>query len=105
MARVDAFHALAGASADYDPLLDRWSRRAVIHIDETRAVEPLERTSEWEAGELPETYPWAVQEPEKPTREILSRTGRRRYGHGRVPGTGTFPKATSPRAVAETAGV
>jgi erythromycin esterase-like protein len=33
---------------------------AVIHIDETRAVEPLERTSEWVAGELPETYPWAV---------------------------------------------
>jgi hypothetical protein len=23
-------------------------------------VEPLEPTSEWEAGELPETYPWAV---------------------------------------------
>jgi erythromycin esterase-like protein len=33
---------------------------AVIHIDESSAVEPLERTSEWEAGELPETYPWAV---------------------------------------------
>jgi hypothetical protein len=33
---------------------------AVIHIDETRAVEPLERTSEWEAGELPETFPWGV---------------------------------------------
>jgi erythromycin esterase-like protein len=33
---------------------------AVIHIDETHAVEPLERTSDWEAGELPETYPWAV---------------------------------------------
>jgi erythromycin esterase-like protein len=32
----------------------------VIHIDLTRAVEPLERTSEWETGELPETYPWAV---------------------------------------------
>jgi erythromycin esterase-like protein len=32
----------------------------VIHLDETRAVDPLERTSEWEAGELPETYPWAV---------------------------------------------
>jgi erythromycin esterase-like protein len=32
----------------------------VIHIDETQAVEPLELTSEWEAGELPETYPWAV---------------------------------------------
>jgi erythromycin esterase-like protein len=33
---------------------------ALIHLDETRAVEPLERTSEWVAGELPETYPWAV---------------------------------------------
>jgi erythromycin esterase-like protein len=33
---------------------------AVIHIDETHAVEPLERTSTWEEGELPETYPWAV---------------------------------------------
>jgi len=30
---------------------------AVIHIDETRAVEPLERTSTWEAGEAPETFP------------------------------------------------
>ena len=33
---------------------------AVIHLDQTRAVEPLERTSQWEAGELPETYPFAV---------------------------------------------
>jgi len=30
---------------------------AIVHIDETRALEPLERTSEWVAGELPETYP------------------------------------------------
>ncbi len=30
---------------------------ALIHIDETRALEPLDRTSGWEAGELPETYP------------------------------------------------
>jgi hypothetical protein len=30
---------------------------AVIHFDETRAVEPLDRTSQWEAGEVPETYP------------------------------------------------
>jgi erythromycin esterase-like protein len=30
---------------------------AVVHIDETRAVEPLERTAGWEAGEAPETYP------------------------------------------------
>jgi erythromycin esterase-like protein len=33
---------------------------AVLHIDETTAVEPLERTSEWDEGELPETYPWGV---------------------------------------------
>jgi len=32
----------------------------VIHMDETRALEPLERTSEWEEGELPATYPWGV---------------------------------------------
>jgi erythromycin esterase-like protein len=33
---------------------------AIIHIDETSAVEPLERTSIWDKGELPETYPFAV---------------------------------------------
>ncbi len=33
---------------------------AVIHFDETRAVEPLERTSAWESGEPPETYPTAL---------------------------------------------
>jgi erythromycin esterase-like protein/predicted phosphoribosyltransferase len=33
---------------------------AVVHIDKTRAVEPLERTALWVAGELPETYPHAV---------------------------------------------
>lgn len=33
---------------------------AVLHYDETRAVEPLERTSEWDDGELPATYPSAV---------------------------------------------
>jgi erythromycin esterase-like protein len=30
---------------------------AVLHFDETRAVEPLERTSTWEKGEVPETFP------------------------------------------------
>ena len=29
----------------------------VLHFDETRATEPLERTSLWEAGEVAETYP------------------------------------------------
>lgn len=33
---------------------------AVIHFDETRAVEPLERTSDWEAGEVFETFPEGV---------------------------------------------
>jgi erythromycin esterase-like protein len=43
------FHARMGAQFD-----------AVIHLDATTAVEPLERASEWEAGELPETYPFGV---------------------------------------------
>lgn len=29
----------------------------ILHYDETRAVEPLERTVEWESGEVDETYP------------------------------------------------
>ena len=33
---------------------------AVIHFDGTHALEPLELNSEWEAGELPEIYPYAV---------------------------------------------
>jgi erythromycin esterase-like protein/predicted phosphoribosyltransferase len=33
---------------------------AMIHVDQTRALEPLERTARWEEGELPETYPFAV---------------------------------------------
>jgi len=33
---------------------------AVIHIDETRAVEPLERTVQWEVGEVMETYPSGI---------------------------------------------
>jgi erythromycin esterase-like protein len=30
---------------------------AMIHVDSTRALEPLEPTSEWVAGQNPETYP------------------------------------------------
>jgi erythromycin esterase-like protein len=51
----------------YRPDTERWSHYfqahlsdqfdAVIHFDNSQAVEPLERTSEWERGELPETYP------------------------------------------------
>jgi erythromycin esterase-like protein len=54
----------------YRPATERWSHYfeaelpeqfdAVVHLDETRALAPLERTSEWDTGELPETYPWAV---------------------------------------------
>ena len=33
---------------------------AVIHFDETRAVEPLERTVQWEEGEVPETFPTGI---------------------------------------------
>jgi erythromycin esterase-like protein/predicted phosphoribosyltransferase len=32
----------------------------VLHIDTTNAVEPLEPTTAWQAGELPETYPWGA---------------------------------------------
>jgi len=40
------FHARLGEQFD-----------AVIHLDHTSAVEPLERASIWDAGEPPETYP------------------------------------------------
>lgn len=33
---------------------------AVLHFDQTRAVEPLERTVEWETGEVPETFPSGI---------------------------------------------
>lgn len=33
---------------------------ALLHFDQTRAVEPLELTSQWERGEAPETYPYGV---------------------------------------------
>lgn len=32
----------------------------VIHLDDTRAVEPLERTAQWEQGEFPETFPSGI---------------------------------------------
>jgi erythromycin esterase-like protein len=32
----------------------------VTHIDDSRALEPLERTAQWERGEVPETFPYAV---------------------------------------------
>jgi erythromycin esterase-like protein len=33
---------------------------AVLHLDRTRAVEPLEPSAEWERSEPPETYPTAL---------------------------------------------
>jgi len=30
---------------------------AVVHLDQTTAVEPLDRTAGWDTGEPPETYP------------------------------------------------
>jgi erythromycin esterase-like protein len=33
---------------------------AVLHFDETRAAEPLERTAEWDAGEVLETFPFGI---------------------------------------------
>jgi erythromycin esterase-like protein len=33
---------------------------ALVHIDHTRAVEPLEPTQAWTLGEPPETYPTAL---------------------------------------------
>ena len=44
--RSHYFHARLPEQFDY-----------VLHFDETRALEPLERTSMWEAGEMAETFP------------------------------------------------
>jgi len=51
----------------YRPETERWSHYfetkldkqfdAVIHVDKTSALAPLERSAEWEKGELPETFP------------------------------------------------
>lgn len=34
--------------------------QSMMHLDETRALEPLERTATWDRGELPETFPTAL---------------------------------------------
>ena len=49
--RSHYFHARLGEQFD-----------AVIHLDHTEAVEPLERTSLWDRGEPPETYPGAFDD-------------------------------------------
>ena len=33
---------------------------SVIHLDHTHALEPLERTSHWDEGEPPETFPSGI---------------------------------------------
>jgi erythromycin esterase-like protein len=33
---------------------------ALVHLDQTHALEPLERTPGWQGGEVPETYPTAL---------------------------------------------
>jgi erythromycin esterase-like protein len=54
----------------YRPETERWSHYfyarlpdqfdAVIHLDDTHALVPLDRSATWERGELPETYPSAL---------------------------------------------
>ena len=54
----------------YRPETERWSHYfqtrlpnqfdALLHLDRTRALEPLEPGEAWERGEAPETYPSAV---------------------------------------------
>ena len=54
----------------YRPETERWSHYfyvrlpdqfdAVIHLDQTSALVPLELSAGWERGELPETYPTAL---------------------------------------------
>ncbi|MFN7141188.1 MAG: erythromycin esterase family protein [Limisphaerales bacterium] len=33
---------------------------AVLHFDQTRAVEPMERSAQWRKGDIPETFPFSV---------------------------------------------
>lgn len=54
----------------YRPDTERWSHYfsakiaeqfdALIHLDQTRALTPLERSGQWDAGELPETFPSGI---------------------------------------------
>lgn len=54
----------------YRPETERWSHYfharlaeqfdAMIHLDETRALQPLDADSGWERGELPDTFPSAL---------------------------------------------
>jgi erythromycin esterase-like protein len=54
----------------YRPETERWSHYfqahldqqfdVMIHLDETRALQPLEQNPQWERGDLPETFPSGV---------------------------------------------
>jgi erythromycin esterase-like protein len=54
----------------YRPETERWSHYfqaqlaqqfdVMIHLDETRALDPLEPTAEWQRGELPDTFPTSL---------------------------------------------
>ena len=33
---------------------------AIVHFDQTHAVEPLEREHQWDASEAPETFPSGI---------------------------------------------
>ena len=54
----------------YRPETERWSHYfearlplqfdAMIHLDRTRALAPLDRTAGWDEGEPPETYPTGI---------------------------------------------
>jgi erythromycin esterase-like protein len=67
VAQLKPSHLERAIGVIYRPETERWSHYfdaslsqqfdAVIHFDESRAVEPLERSAEWRKGELPETYP------------------------------------------------
>ena len=63
-------HPVTGNQSDLDPLLEMIGDARYALIGEAshgthefhapRALEPLERTSQWEAGEVRETYPTAI---------------------------------------------
>jgi erythromycin esterase-like protein len=67
IAVLDAQHLQRAIGVIYRPETERVSHYfqarlprqfdACIHLDKTRALEPLESTSEWDRGELPETFP------------------------------------------------
>jgi predicted phosphoribosyltransferase len=57
-ALIEALRAAAYPLAGGAHLPDQFD--AMLHFDETKALEPLETTAEWEAGEVPQTFPFAV---------------------------------------------